>query len=83
MQAVADAPSLLANIVMAWNTAHMQAVLDRWANRRQIVPPELIGRIASTRLAGINLQRVFRFPLERYAGQVLPPQTAAKTNVSG
>ena len=50
MQAVADALSLLANIVMAWNTAQMQAVLDRWAHRRQIVPPELIGRIAPTRL---------------------------------
>ena len=31
--------------MMAWNTAQMQAVLDRWANRRQIVPPELTGRI--------------------------------------
>ena len=29
MQAVADALSLLANIVMAWNTAQMQAILDR------------------------------------------------------
>ena len=61
MQAVADALSLLANIVMGWNTHQMQAVLDRWANRRQIVPPELIGRIAPTRLEGINLRGVFRF----------------------
>jgi hypothetical protein len=28
MQAVADAPGLLANIVMAWNPARMQQVLD-------------------------------------------------------
>ena len=83
MQAVADALSLLANIVMAWNTAQMQAVLDRWANRRQIVPPELTGRIAPTRLEGINLRGVFRFPLERYAGQILPSQTAAKTRAGG
>jgi hypothetical protein len=34
MQAVADALSLLANIVMAWNTAKMQAIFDRWAQRR-------------------------------------------------
>jgi len=80
MQAVADALNLLANIVMAWNTAQMQAVLDRWANRRQIVPPELTGRIAPTRLEGINLRGVFRFPLERYAGQILPSHTAAKTS---
>ena len=45
MQAVADALSLLANVVMAWNTAEMQAVLDRWANRRQIVPPECSGAL--------------------------------------
>jgi hypothetical protein len=34
MQAVADALSLLANILMAWNTAQMQLVLDHWAQRR-------------------------------------------------
>ena len=83
MQAVADALSLLANIVMAWNTAQMQSVLDGWANRRQVVPPELIGRIAPTRLEGINLRGVFRFPLERYARQILPSQIAAKTSARG
>ena len=83
MQAVADALSLLANIVMAWNATQMQAVLDRWANRRQIVPPELIGRIAPTRLEGINLRGVFRFPIERYAGQLLPSQSASKTSAVG
>ena len=83
MQAVADALSLLANIVMGWNTHQMQAVLDRWANRRQIVPPELIGRIAPTRLEGINLRGVFRFPLERYAQQILPSQAATKTSAAG
>jgi Tn3 transposase DDE domain len=80
MQAVADALSLLANIVMAWNTAQMQAVLDRWANRRQVVPPELTGRIAPTRLEGVNLRGVFPFPLECYAGQILPLQPAARTS---
>jgi TnpA family transposase len=83
MQAVADALSLLANIVMAWNTAQMQAILDRWAKRRQVIAPELIGRIAPTRLEGIKLRGVFRFPIERYAGQILPSQTAPKTNAVG
>ena len=76
MQAVADALSLLANIVMAWNTMQMQSVLDRWANRRQIIPPELIGKIAPTRLEGINLRGVFRFPIESYAEELLPSQNA-------
>ena len=83
MQAVADALSLLANIVMAWNTAQIQVVLDRWANRRQVAPPELVGRVAPTRLEGINLRGVFRFPVDRYAAQILPSQMAAKASAAG
>lgn len=71
MQAVADALSLLANIVMAWNTTQMQAIIDRWNNRRrEQVPPELIRGI--DRIEGINLRGVFRFPIERFATQILP-----------
>lgn len=77
-----DALSLMANILTAWITAQMQALLGRWTSRRQIVPPELIGRNTPTRLEGLNLRGVFRFPLERYAGHILPSQTAAKTSAS-
>jgi TnpA family transposase len=80
MQAVADALSLLANILMAWNTAQMQQVFDHWAQRRGgAVPPELIGRIAPTRTEGINLRGVFRFPVERYADKILPSAGAGRT----
>jgi hypothetical protein len=72
MQAVADALNLLANLVMAWNTTQMQHVLQGWANRRQPIAPELIGKIAPTRIEGINLRGVFRFPVERYADEIMP-----------
>jgi hypothetical protein len=56
MQAVADALSLLANVVMAWNTAKMQAIFDRCAQRRSgAIPPELIARIAPTRTEGVSI----------------------------
>jgi TnpA family transposase len=84
MQAVADALSLLANLVMAWNTMKMQAVLDRLnARRASIVPAELIGRIAPTRTEGINLRGVFAFPVEQYAEQLLPSLAASKSRVIG
>jgi TnpA family transposase len=67
----------MANIVMAWNTSQMQVVLDRWSNRRQVIPPELIGKIAPTRLESINLRGVFRFPVDRYADQILPSRPIA------
>ena len=75
MQAVADALNLLANLVMAWNTMQMQQVLQGWANRRQHIAPELIGKIAPTRIEGINLRGVFRFPVERYADEIMPSLT--------
>jgi len=83
MQAVADALSLLAHILTAWNTAQMQQVLDRWARRSGgAVPPGLIGRVAPTRTEGINLRGVFRLPVERYADKILPSVVAQKTTAS-
>ena len=35
-----------------------------------------------TRLESINLRSVFRFPIERYAGQILPSQSAAITGTN-
>lgn len=78
MSAVAEALNLITNIVMAWNTAQMQAALDGWANRRQVIPPELIGRIAPTHVEGINLRGIFRFPIDRFAERLLPSQAAPK-----
>ena len=75
MQAAADGLSLLANTVMAWNTMQMQAVLNRWANRRQVVGADIMTKIAPTRLSGINLRGVFRFPVERYAADLMPSLT--------
>jgi TnpA family transposase len=84
MQAVADALSLLANIVMAWNTAKMQAIFDRWAQRRSgAIPPELIARCAPTRTEGLNMRGIFSFPIEQYAAVLLPSRVTPKTHVLG
>ena len=66
LQAVGEALSLLANIVMAWNTDQMQAAVDHWSARRTTaVSPELIGRVAPTRTEGINFRGIFRFPIDK------------------
>jgi hypothetical protein len=71
----------LINIVASGETAQMQKALDDWAQRRGgAVPPELIGRVAPTRTEGIDLRGVFRFPVERYADQILPSVGAGKTS---
>ena len=65
---------------MAWNTAQMQAVIDGWS---EPVPAELMGRIAPNRIEGINLRGIFRFPIERFADQLLPSHTARTAATPG
>ena len=73
MQSVADALGLLANIVMAWNTSRMQAIVDSWNQQGQgPVPEELIGRIAPTHIEGINLRGIFWFPIEQFGAHPCP-----------
>jgi hypothetical protein len=84
MQAAADALSLLANIATEWNTAKMQAILDRWAQRRSGgIPPELIARCAPTRTEGLNMRRIFSFPIEQHAAELLPSWATPKIRVLG
>jgi hypothetical protein len=84
MQAVADALSLIANIVMAWNTAQMQKVVDHWNPRpRGKVPVELIGLLAPTRTEGINSRGMFNFPFEEYVEQLLPSATSKRATGKG
>ena len=45
-----DALSLLATLIMAWNTARMQEVVNHRGQRRGgSVPPELLGCLVPTR----------------------------------
>jgi hypothetical protein len=60
-------------------TAKMQAIFDRWAQRRSgAIPPELIARCAPTRTEGLNMRGIFRFPIELYLEQLLPSWTSPK-----
>ncbi len=62
----------------------MQAIFDRWAQRRSgAVPPELIGRIAPTRTEGLNMRGIFSFPVEQYADALLPSWVMPKIHISG
>ena len=63
---------MLTNTVMAWNTMQLQAVV----NRCQVIEADIMAEIAPTRLSGINLRGVFRFPVERYAADLMPSLAA-------
>lgn len=73
LSAVSSALTLLANILMAWNTTHMQHALEApQASGGESPGAEQLRRIAPTHLEGINLRGTFIFPVGRYASRLLP-----------
>lgn len=73
LAAVSSALTLLSNILMAWNTTHMQRALENIeASRGQPIATEQLRRIAPTHIEGINLRGTFNFPVSLYAKRILP-----------
>jgi len=70
LAAISGALTLLANIVMAWNTYRMQAVIDQVPNDH---PDEVLSRIAPIGHKHINMRGVLKFELAQYASSLLRP----------
>jgi Tn3 transposase DDE domain len=70
--AISGALTLLANIVMAWMTQHIQRVLDAWqrAGTRH-VEGDRLRHIAPVHMQGINLRGVLQFPVARYRNRLI------------
>jgi len=70
LAAISGALTLLANIVMAWNTCRMQAVIDRAPNEH---PEAVLNRLAPIGHKHINLRGILSFDLTQYASSLLRP----------
>jgi hypothetical protein len=68
--AISGALTLLANIVMAWNTHRIQAVIDRTPNDH---PDDVLSRLAPIGHKHINMRGILTFDLARYASSLLRP----------
>jgi TnpA family transposase len=75
LYSISGSLTLLTNIVMAWNTYHMQAVLDHWITRgKGAVPPDILRSIAPVHSQGINLRGEFHFPITKHRDRLMPNQ---------
>jgi hypothetical protein len=70
--AISGALTLLANIVMAWNTRRIQAAIDRAPNPH---PDDVLSRFAPIGHKHINMRSILTFDLARYASSLLRPAT--------
>jgi len=81
MAAISGALSLLANLVMAWNTQHIQGMARKM---REQFPDDLLCQIAPVGHAYINMRGIFNFdigPHRRTLLGVEQPRPARKAAV--
>jgi hypothetical protein len=77
---ISGALTLLANIVMAWNTHHLQVMLDRAPGDH---PDEVVSRLAPIGHKHINMRGILTFDLARYRSSLLrQPLSGAEDRVS-
>jgi hypothetical protein len=77
---ISGALSLLANIVMAWNTHRLQLAIDRMPGA---YPDEVLGRIAPIGHKHINLRGILTFNLAGYGSRLLrQPPSSGEARVS-
>ena len=75
--AISGALTLLANIVMAWNTHRMQAAIDQAPNDQS---DDVLSRCAPIGHKHINMRGILTFDLARYAASLLRPASPAVEN---
>ncbi|MBT2301724.1 Tn3 family transposase [Variovorax paradoxus] len=81
MKVISGSHALLTNIVLAWNTAQMQGVVDRLRKEGQIIEDSWLRRIGPVHFGHINFRGMFRFPVERYA-EALPQRSTTASRRS-
>jgi hypothetical protein len=73
LSAQSGALALVTNLVMAWNTHQMQAILDRWqATCERTVDPLTASHLTPMGFEHINFDGVLAFPLTRHRARILP-----------
>jgi TnpA family transposase len=69
--AISGAHTLLTNLVIAWNTYHMQRVVDRMRKTGQEIEDRWLERIGPAHFRHINFRGLFRFGIDRYREYLL------------
>jgi Tn3 transposase DDE domain len=75
---MSGALSLLANAVIAYDTWKLDEHIQAWELSGRTMPsPDILAHIAPVAFGHINFGRVYRFPIERHAGRLVPSMPAA------
>ena len=82
MRAISGSHALLTNIVIAWNTMKMQAVVDRWRRERHPVDDDWIRHMGPIHFENINFRGRMSFAVGRFADALLERKGGAAASVA-
>ncbi len=71
MVAISGSHTLLTNLVLAWNTHHMQETAERWRRAGQQIEDAWLARMGPAHFAHVNFRGTFKFGISRYAEMLL------------
>ena len=71
IRAISGSHALLTNIVIAWNTLKMQAVVDSWRRAKHPIEDAWLRRMGPVHFGNVNFRGLISFGIERYADALL------------
>lgn len=80
MRAISGAHALLTNVVIAWNTMKMQAVIDRWRAEKHRIPDEWLRRMGPVHFGHINFKGTIAFDITEFVDALV--QRSARRQAS-
>jgi len=81
--AISGAHTLLTNLVLAWNTHHMQDQVERWRKSGNKLEDAWLRRMGPGHFEHVNFRGMFRFGVERYAEMLLQPPATMRSARNG
>jgi len=71
MIAISGSLTLLTNLVIAWNTQRMQATVDDWRRKGQLIDDDWLRRMGPAHFAHVNFRGTLSFPIDLYQEMLL------------
>ena len=83
IRAISGSHALLTNIIIAWNTVKMQAVVDNWRKAKHTIEDAWIRRMGPVHFGNVNFRGLISFGVERYADALLQKPAAKRRAGAG
>lgn len=83
MRAISGSHALLSNVLLAWNTAQIQLVADKWKKEKHAIEDAWLRRLGPAHFGHVNFRGMLSFGVEKYLDALLRGQETARRRAQG